>query len=244
MTEPAGYQVRLRVRLAKTLHTADVSRVTSLAGREVTIVSQTPDQPLSEALWIILRARGFSSEEEAHDFGEQLRTITEFGGLCSRLGIDVGLDQPTAWMNEEYARSVGLLQPDERLLPNIHGLAVVPDDESTRFPLVRAEATVSVVPEQFVNALAELAAGLPVQLGMAAEGVRILNLALINPQPLAQIALALSAIEALGQDETWTDAQAALINELATQVETHTAEQDTERLEVSEALRRSLPALV
>jgi hypothetical protein len=212
----------------------------NLSGREVTIVSQTPNQPLSEAQWIILGARGFLGEEEARGFGEQLRTITEFAGLCSRLGIDVGLNKPTGWVNEEFARSHGFIQSHERLLPNVHGLAVVPDDESTRFPLVQIEGIVRANPEQFVNALAELAAGLPVQLSTAAEGVRILNLALINPQPLAQIALALSAVEALGQDEKWTDAQAELIKELATQVATDAANQNAERLEVAEALRRSL----
>src|SRR5271166_7010216 len=121
MAEPVGYRVRLRVRLTKALNTEDASRVISLGGREVTIVSQTPDQRLSEALWIIFRGQGFSSEAEAREFGEQLRTITEFAGLCSRLGIDVGLDQPTAWFSEEFARSAGLIQPHERLTPNVHG---------------------------------------------------------------------------------------------------------------------------
>ena len=240
MAKPVESRVRLRVRLAKALHTADVSRVMNLAGREVAIISQIPDQPLSEALWIILRAQGFSSEEEARDFGEQLRTITEFAGLCSRLGIDVGLDQPTAWVNEEFARSLGLIQPHERVLPNVHGLAVVPDDEATRFPLIEAEPIVHADPKQFMSALAELATVLPVQLSTAAEGVRILNLALINLQPLARIVLAVSAVEALGQDETWTNAQATLIDELATQVEIGAGARDAERLEVAEALRRSL----
>jgi len=126
------------------------------------------------------------------------------------------------------------------LTPNVHGLAIVPDDDNTRFPLIQADGTVRADPEQFLTALRELAAEFPIHLSTAAEGVRILNLALINPQPLAQIALALSAIEALGQDETWTDAQAALIDELATQVETQATSQDAERLEVAKALRRSL----
>ena len=64
MAEPVGYRVRLRVRLTKALNTEDASRVISLGGREVTIVSQTPDQRLSEALWIIFRGQGFSSEAE------------------------------------------------------------------------------------------------------------------------------------------------------------------------------------
>jgi hypothetical protein len=233
------HRVRLRVRLAKALDTSDVMLSQTVAGREVTIASQALNQPLSEALWIILSARGFLSEEEARSFGEQLCTITELAGLCSRLGIDLGVGKPTMWMSEDLARSVGLILPHQSLLPNVHGLAIVPDDDSIRFPSVQVEAKVRALPDHFVGALVELGAALPVQLPKSAEGVRILNLALINPEPLAQIALSLSCVEALGQNENWTEAQAELIDELATQVETSASEQDAERLEVAKALRRS-----
>src|ERR1700722_10853909 len=98
MTNPTGHRIRLRVRLAKSLSSTDVSRVVNLAGWEVTIASQVKGQPLSDTLWIVLGARGFSTEEEANDFGTQLRAITELAGLCSRLGIDVGQDKATGWM--------------------------------------------------------------------------------------------------------------------------------------------------
>jgi len=84
-------------------------------------------------------------------------------------------------MSEEFARSTGLIRPHERLHPNVHGLAILPDDDLTRFPLVRIEATVRADPAQFEGALTELAAGQRVQLSVAAEGVRLLNLALLNP---------------------------------------------------------------
>ena len=240
MVEPVGFRVRLRVRLSKALNAPEITRTVSIAGREVTVESQKRNQPLSEAIWIVLLASGFSSEEEAWSFGERLRAITEVAGLCARLGVDVGQDQPTSWMNEEFARSTGLIQPHERIFPNVHGLAVVPDDNNNRFPLIEAEGIVRAAPEHFLGAMAEVAAGLPISFNSAGDGVRILNLALINPQPLAQIALALSTVEALGQGETWTERQIALLNDLATQVQGGTDSDDAEQLEVGEALRRGV----
>jgi hypothetical protein len=237
MVEPVGHRVRLRVRITKALNTEDISRTIDIEGREVTVVSQKPNQPLSEAVWIIFQAGGFSTEEEAREFGEQLRVVVEIAGLCSRLGIDVGRDNVTSWMSEDYARLRGL-QPHEKLFPNVHGLAIVPDDGSARFPLVEIDATVRAAPEDLLSAMTEVAVALPVNFSTAADGVRILNLALINPQPLAQIALSLSAVEALGQKK-WTEKQAALISELATQVDCN-PDNDVEYKEVSDALRRSI----
>jgi len=239
MVEPVGHRVRLRVRIAKALNTEDTSRTITIAGREVKVCSQKPSQPLSAADWIIFQAAGFSTEGEARNFGERLRMITEVAGLCSRLGVDVGQDKSTSWMSEEYARALGLLQPHERIFPNVHGLAIVPDDGSARFPLVEANPTVRASPEHLLGAMTEIAAGLRADFPTADGGVRILNLALINPQPLAQIALSLSAVESLGQNERWTEKQTALISKLATLVD-NDSDNDAELKEVANALRRGL----
>jgi hypothetical protein len=141
MTDPAGYRVRLRVWLAKSLNAQDVSRLVNLAGREVTIVSQESGQLLADANWIVLQARGFANEEEANHFGTQLRTITELAGVCCRLGVNVGQGRPSLWMNEEFARSTGLIQPHERLHPNVHGLAICRTTISPVFPLCKSSAS-------------------------------------------------------------------------------------------------------
>jgi hypothetical protein len=241
MTDPSGYWARLRVRLAMSLNSADISRVVNLAGRKVTIVSQENDQKLADAKWVVLKARGFASEEEANEFGTQLRLIIELAGVCCRLGIDAGAENgPALTMNEAFARSLGLIEPHERLYPNVHGLAILPDDDSIRFPSVNATGTSRFDPALFERALSELGAGQPVQLSDAARGVRLLNLALINPEPLARVVLAISAVEALGQNETWTKAQTALLSDLAAQVEASASVEDGERMEVAVALRRGL----
>jgi len=50
MVEPVGYRVRLRVRIAKALNTEDASQTINVAGREVQVRSQKPNQRLSEAV--------------------------------------------------------------------------------------------------------------------------------------------------------------------------------------------------
>jgi hypothetical protein len=222
MVEPAGCRVRLRVRITKALNTEDISRTINIAGREVQVCSQKRNQPLSEAVWIVFLAGGFSTEEEARDFGKRLITITEVAGLCSGLGVDVGQDKPTSWVSEEFARAVHGLQPHEEIFPNVHGLAIIPDDGSARFLIVEASGTVRAAPEHLLDAMTETATGLRGDISTAEGGVRLLNHALINPEPLAKITLSLSAVEALAQNERWTEKQSTLIRNLATQVDSNT----------------------
>ena len=48
-----------------------------------------------------------------------------------------------------------------------------------------------------------------------ANAVRLLNLALMTSEPLAQMVLTFSAVEELGQNEKWSEAQETLIKQLA-----------------------------
>lgn len=140
-------------------------------------------------------------------------------------------------MSKEWARSLGVFQPHERLLPNVHGLMVIPDDDLSRFPIREATGTVSTYPAQILTAIEELGRQEPVRIASAAAGVRTLNLALMTRGPLAQVVLALSAVEALGQHEKWSKRQRALLNELANQVDGQVGG-DAEQQEVAEALRK------
>lgn len=243
MSVCAGYRLRLRVRTRIGLTTDATSLSITIAGREVTIKSQILDQPLSETTWIVFGARGFSTLSEAKAFGEQLRIMVEVSALCSRLGADVGEDMATSDMSETFARSIGLLQPDERITPNIHGIEVLPDDDKNRIFVLEIRGKTTADPDQLLGALTELSTEIPLSMSAAAPSVRILNLALMNPQPLAQIALAFSAVEALGQDEKWSSAQVDLLENLAAEIETQADEHDVERLEIAAAIRRNLHRL-
>jgi hypothetical protein len=60
-------------------------------------------------------------------------------------------------------------------MPNIHGLTILPDDDNIRFPLGEGKGTVTADPTQFLGAISELAAAMPLDISAAAQGVRLLT---------------------------------------------------------------------
>ena len=239
-TDKIGFRVRLRVRIAKGLTTEATNLSVVLADKDVTITSEHREEPLSKAKWMILSARGLTTEEAAQHFGNLLCSILQLAGLSLRLGVDVGENKSTSWVSEDFARSMGLIKEHERIAPNIHGLAILPDDDYTRFPVINADAAVTASPEGFVSSLRELGENGDITLGLAANGVRLLHLALMTSEPLAQIVLALSAVEELGQNEKWSGTQIALIKQLADAAEASVELTKVERAEVANAIRTGL----
>ena len=151
MADKSGFRIRLRARIAKGLTTEATSLSVVVANKDVTITSENKGEPLDKAKWIVLSARGFTAEEAAKKFGTHLRSILQLAALSSRLGVDAGEDKPTSWVSEEFARSLGLIKGHERVAPNIHGLAILPDDDNTRFPSINVHALVTADPGQFAS---------------------------------------------------------------------------------------------
>ena len=237
MKEAIGFRLRLQVRLGTPLGTDEVCLITRLAGREVTIRSRKDGQPISKAKWIVLGARGFSTEPEARDFGERLRANVQLAALCSRLGADTGLDTVLSWISEDWCRSNGLLAFHQRSGPHMHGLSVLPDDDNTVIFYSEPQVTKTSNPDLFLDAMRELAEQPSITESTITLSVRLLNLARINPEPLARIVLTFSSVETVAQDESWSDNQRVLIKKLAVEITDH-ADGDRERLEVAEALQR------
>jgi hypothetical protein len=122
---------------------------------------------------------------------------------------------------------------------------LLPDDDLTRIPLINAEAKVTSSPDHLMGAIQELSGFLGVLSDPAEQGLQLLNAALMTNQPLAQLVLAFSAVEAMGQKEDWTTGQRKLLGDLAQEVvsASATGTDDRERLEVAEALRRGMHRL-
>lgn len=235
---PVGFMSRLRVKAGKALTSDETSLQFVFAGRQVTLKAEERDQALRESKWLVFTAEGFESEAEAQSFGEELRSAVQLTGVCTLLGIDGGDDRTSVWVDEEFARSLGLIEKDERVAPNIHGVSVYPADGRTRFPVSNPTLVVTADPTQLLGALEELGPQVPLALGGSSTGVRLMNFAIMDPQPLSRLVLALSAVEALGQEEKWTEQQREMIEQLA--VQTEQAADDPETLEVVDALRKSL----
>ncbi len=65
----------------------------------------------------------------------------------------------------------------------------------------------------------------------------------MRSDPVAQVVFSVSAVESLGQDQTWTTTQKQLLRELSRAAEQSDLATAAERLEVAEAIRKSLHRL-
>ena len=216
MSNGVDYRVRLKVRIGKGLTTGETSLSAKFNGREVTVKSAKQDQPLEEASWLVIGTRGFATESEASEYGEDLRRATHLAGLCTLVGVDgraMGDDRTTSNFTvagEEWLRSLGLLQLGQRTVSDIHGLTILPDDENIRVVGGEASGRVTHDPAEFVCAIEEAATEGVSQ--DVVQAISVLNLAQINESPIAKVVLAISSIEALAvQGEGWTESQREMI---------------------------------
>ena len=208
LARPGTYLIRLQVRIGTRLNTDETCLTATVWSREVSIESRTG--ALSEAEWLILQARGFPSEAEASEFGERLRLLTLISGLCAHVGLDTGRDEMLGQFTEAFLRDIGF-EPDKRAPPEVHGIAVLPDDGKSIFIYGNATASTRSDPTQLLGAVEEISDSTEWDVGeYSADTVlalRLLNLAMISNDSRARIVLAISAIEGLIRDERWTDKQ-------------------------------------
>jgi hypothetical protein len=233
------WRARLRFRLQKKLNIdANVHRL-QVADHEVVLTPPTPDMKIGDSSWLVMNTRGFASEDEARTFGNKLKAVLEVSAVAARIGVDTGRDLPSSALGRTVRDEV-LQQTGSDIRPNVHGLDVFPDDPSTRILTLSATGIVRAGPDPFLTDLDNLhrTAALPSQ--RIADVILLLNYALIQPESVAQIVFAVSAVESLGQDETWTADQKVLLNDLANSAEQSAAGTVDERQEVADAIRKSI----
>ena len=220
MVEQTKYRLWLKFRLGKRLDSPDSSLTASVAGRTVTIETQSSSDAISDASWLLLGCRGFETEEQASQFGEQLRRAVHLAGLSARVGVDAGdpgQNRTVSWVNPDALGIGEGKYRDWRLRPDVHGIVVLPDDEKTLFTRL-GPATVQVLSpaDYFVGALEE---AFPDSDALASDSpslrraIRVLNLAEMSEDRIAKMVLAVSAIEGLAAGQPWTDAQRRLLDE-------------------------------
>ncbi len=128
MNDVDGFRLLLKVHIGKKLNTERESLLVQFDNRQVTIRPDPSNHALNETTWIVLDARGFPTKEEARDYGSRLRNAVYVAAICSRLGADPGKDETRSWFNEKLLRSQGSLPTHIRLVPDRHGLVILPDD--------------------------------------------------------------------------------------------------------------------
>ena len=242
MSVGAKYRTRLKVRIGKGLTTSETSLQAKFDGREVTVKSAIEDQPLEEASWLVMSSGGFAKESNAIEYGERLRSVAHLAGLCTLVGVDgrtTGDDRTTSHISpagEEWLRSLGALQADEKVVDDVHGLTVLPDGDNIRIFSGVGTGHVTHDSREFVLAIEETATK-----GVSHEvehAIHMLNQAQINESHLAKVVLTISSIEALsGKNEGWRPAQREIIDRATAWVHAEFTESESVR-EVTAAMRR------
>jgi hypothetical protein len=236
------FRVRLRFRLQKRLNLDRAEHRIAVAGREVEIKADIPDGKICDSDWLVMNTRGFRDEAGARAFGHKLRASLEMSSVAARLGVDAGRDVATSGLSravrDEIERTTGALVRN-----NIHGVDVFEDDPNVRFIKFQATGTVRARPDEVLDGLNELYETAADASQRAKDVVLLLNFALMRPEPVAQIVFAVSAVEMLGQSETWTDDQRRLLGTLAETARQSSTGTVSERDEVADAITKSLHRL-
>lgn len=233
------FRARFRFRLLKKLNIKDQERKLQIAGREVVLTAATPNTVICDSEWLVMNARGFNSKKDAQVFATRLKAACEFSSVSCRLGIDAGVDLPTAGLGagfrEHLQKETGIIVRD-----NIHGIDVFRDEPNVRVFSLSATGTVHASPDPF---LSDLHAFYPVaeDISQRAKDIALLlNYALMRPEPVAQIVFSVSAVEMLGQDEGWSEDQKQMLEQLAANAERLDVGTERERSEVAAAIGKNL----
>jgi hypothetical protein len=97
-----------------------------------------------------MNVRGLESEEEAKIFGRKLKSACELSSVVSRLGLDSGVDLPTARLNQ-LARDRVREESGFHVRDNVHGIDGFVDDSSVRIFGMTATGTVGATPDRFLG---------------------------------------------------------------------------------------------
>jgi phage replication-related protein YjqB (UPF0714/DUF867 family) len=234
---PATYRVRFRFNLQKKLKISEKEYRFTIAGREVVLSSQFTDTTVIEDdEWLVMNSRGFESREAASEFGRRLKSAIEISSVIARLGVNTGVDLPTSGVGEsirEILKGEGVLSRD-----NVHGVDVFEDDPRVRFFHMRMTGAIHSAPYPFLSELPALFEISDAPSKRTLDIVLLLNYALTRPDPVAMIVFAVSAVEMLGQDETWSIEQRTMLDSAAEAVEKASVGTAGERAEVAEAIHR------
>ena len=217
----SGYCIRLTACIGKGLTTHETSLEGMFNGNAFFVKSAQKDIPLNEASGIVLTAHGFSTKDDARQYGERLQRAVHMAGLDTRVGVDgrlVGDSRVKSSVfpgGDRFLREVGLLKTGDMSHPDIQGLAVIPDDDRIRIFQSEARGRATHDPRRFILAIEMAVTETGVSRDIE-EAVYVLNLALINKSHTAKVVLSISSIEALAagmEDRGWTKSQKKVIKQ-------------------------------
>ncbi|MEO8627411.1 MAG: hypothetical protein ABI612_04830, partial [Betaproteobacteria bacterium] len=195
----------------------------------------TVDVDICDSEWLVLDTEGVATHAEALEFGHKLRDALEMSSVATRLCVDAGKNLITAGLAEDFRHHL-----EQQIGPyardNVHGLDVFIDDPNVRF--MDLQATFTVRATRSVSFWLRCISWNRNKRTTAHQDViLLLNTALMQPHPVAQLVFAVSAVETLGQQE-WTAVQKQLLLLLAETAESSDSVGVDERSEIAHMIRR------
>lgn len=212
--QETNYRMRLRFRLAKSFASEELEKSILIDGRQVIIKSRTRGEALSEAKWVIAGANGFVNEDEARAFGKRLRHAIHFAALVDRNGVDCGRDLATCSYSDELKTAV-YKNTGEKLRDDIHGIDVFVNDGTAAFLSIQMTGVVRAQVDPFLSDLRQFYPWTEKVTPKVERILIMLHSVLTNQEPVAQIVLAISTVEQLGQDQQLSSGQKELLSKLA-----------------------------
>jgi hypothetical protein len=229
------FRMRLRFRVVKSFYSKKLEESIVVDGRMLILKSCTKDEPLDQAKWVIAGANSFRSEPEARKFGKLLKRAIQFAALESRNGVDCGQDMPTSGWGASV-KAAYFEQSGMNIRDDIHGIDVFRNDGTYGYMTFSATGQVFVSVDPFLKNLAQFYPWMG-KVNQKVERLLIMmNGVLMNREPVAQIVLALSTIEGLGQDQELSDGQKQLLVHLASIAAASTSVAPDEAAEIEDAV--------
>lgn len=239
VSDSETFRARFRFRLQKKLNIKSKEYRFSIGAYDIVLSPQLREVEICDSEWLVMNTRGFVSEDEAKKFAARLKTACEVSSVATRLGVDSGVNLPTAGVGEIVKRHA-IEESGIKIRDNVHGIDVFADDPRIRIVNINATGTVRASPDPFLADLSHLYNVVENSSQQTRDIILLLNYALMRTEPVAQIVFSFSAVEMLGQNEVWNTNQKQLLNELAIAATKSEIGSEVDRAEVAAAIQKGM----
>ena len=228
------FAMRLRFWATKGIGAPGKSLKFEVAGHEVKL-SASEDRDLELSGWYFLEASGFTTAQEAQNFGHRLALRLQIASVREGFGVDTGHDNPgLQFSNEIKALSA---KKGAILRDNVHGVDVFPDLPGTGWLKFKATGRVAARADRMIADVQRLTDSDQIPQPLL-DALRIWNEAYISGEPASKAALAIAAVEMLAQKEEWSAEQRQVVEKLRSAVDNECNLAEGERDELKAAIQR------
>jgi hypothetical protein len=167
-------------------------------GRPLILHAVSADS-IADCAKLSVGAGGFASEQEARTCGEQVRNALMVCGASCRIGIDVGQDKATSHVGKivrDSYKEAGI-----RLLDDVHGLSVFPEDLPVRFFSMSGTVILGHPGEGFVSRFREAFQSAPELSDRQTLSLQLYAASKFEASLRARFVTLVSGVEALAERE-------------------------------------------